>query len=59
MLREEPGGKTRLAAGARGRGNIPGVMAPPPWGVENIPLTEVGGIKSEQHGIDKMPRILD
>jgi hypothetical protein len=59
MLREEPRGKTRLAAGAQERGNIPGVMALHPMGVEIVLPTNVGGIKSEQHGIDKMPWIRD
>jgi hypothetical protein len=59
MLREGPGGKIRLAAGARERGNILGVMVPLPPGVEIILPVDDGGIKSEQQGTDKMPMIRD
>jgi hypothetical protein len=59
MLREEPGGRTRLAAGARGRGNIPGVMAPTPTGVITVLSINEDGTRSEQHGIDNKTKIQD
>jgi hypothetical protein len=59
MLRERPGGKTRLAAGVQGQVNTPGVVDLPPTGLEKAPSVNVGGAKSEQHGIDsKMLRIV-
>lgn len=52
MLRERPGGKIRLAAGVQGQVNTPGVVDLPLTGLEKAPSANLGGVKSEQHGID-------
>jgi hypothetical protein len=52
MLRGRPGGNTRLAAGAQGQVNIPGVMDLPLMGLEKALSVIEGGAKSKQHGIN-------
>jgi hypothetical protein len=52
MLQERPGGKARLAAGVQGWVNTPGVVDLPPMGLEKASSINVGGAKSEQHGVD-------
>ena len=52
MLRERPGGKARLAARVQGQVNTPGIVDLPLMGLEKAPSINVGGAKSEQHGID-------
>jgi hypothetical protein len=52
MLRERLGGKASLAAGVQGQVNTPGIVDLAPTGLEKAPSVNVGGVKSEQHGID-------
>ena len=52
MLREEPGGKKRLAAGVIDRSKARGAAVPGLMGVILPPLVREAGNRSEQQGTD-------